>query len=133
MLPILTGVAVLLIKLNPQSLVIGFWIMVFSKAVNYALNQPTLKQLYIPTSKDTKYKAQAWIEMFGGRLSKGTGSFINTWRAPLVTQNGLVDGVARFLMFSSMISFGLVGLWLFVAIYVAKTYDKAIKEKRIVC
>lgn len=133
MLPTLTAVAVLLIKLNPQSLLIGFWIMVFSKAVNYALNQPTLKQLYIPTSKDTKYKAQAWIEMFGGRLSKGTGSFINTWRAPLVTQSGLVDGVARFLMFSSMISFGLVGLWLFVAIYVAKTYDKAIKEKRIVC
>jgi AAA family ATP:ADP antiporter len=103
MLPVLTALAVLLIKLNPQSLVIGFWIMVFSKAVNYALNQPTLKQLYIPTSKDTKYKAQAWIEMFGGRLSKGSGAFINTWRAPLVTQHGLVDGVARFLVFSSLI------------------------------
>jgi AAA family ATP:ADP antiporter len=133
MLPTLIALAVLLIKFNPQSLVIGFWIMVFSKAVNYALNQPTLKQLYIPTSKDTKYKAQAWIEMFGGRLSKGTGSFINTWRAPLVTQNGLVDGVARFLTFSSIISFGCIGVWLFVAIYVAKTYDAAIKEKRIVC
>jgi AAA family ATP:ADP antiporter len=133
MLPVLTGLAVLLIKMNPHSLVIGFWIMVFSKAVNYALNQPTLKQLYIPTSKDTKYKAQAWIEMFGGRMSKGTGSFINTWRAPLEAQYGLLDGVTRFLMFSSIISFGLVGLWFFVAIYVAKTYDKAIQEKRLVC
>ncbi|HLC07385.1 MAG TPA: Npt1/Npt2 family nucleotide transporter [Candidatus Babeliales bacterium] len=133
MLPILTTAAVLLIKFNPQSLVIGFWIMVFSKAVNYALNQPTLKQLYIPTSKDTKYKAQAWIEMFGGRLSKGSGSYINTFRAPLVAHHGPIDGVARFLMFSSLISFGLVGVWLLVAIYVAATYDKAIKEKRIVC
>jgi AAA family ATP:ADP antiporter len=133
MLPVLIAVAVLLIKLNPQSIVIGFWIMVFSKAVNYALNQPTIKQLYIPTSKDTKYKAQAWIEMFGGRFAKGSGSFINTWRAPFVTQSGLVEGVGRFLMFSSMISFGLIGLWLFIALYVAKTYDKAIKEKRIVC
>ena len=133
MLPILTTVAVLLIKLNPQSLLIGFWIMVFSKAVNYALNQPTLKQLYIPTSKDTKYKAQAWIEMFGGRLSKASGSYINTFRAPLVAHHGAIDGVARFLMFSSLISFGLVGVWLLVAIYVAKTYDKAITEKRIVC
>jgi ATP:ADP antiporter, AAA family len=133
MLPVLTGVAVLLIKFNPQSLIIGFWIMVFSKAVNYALNQPTLKQLYIPTTKDTKYKAQAWIEMFGGRLSKGSGSLINTWRAPLVAHHGAIDGVARFLMFSSMISFGLVGVWLLVAVYVAKTYDKAIKEKRTVC
>ena len=132
-LPVLTAGAVVLIKFNPMSLVIGFWIMVFSKAVNYALNQPTLKQLYIPTSKDTKYKAQAWIEMFGGRFSKGSGSFINTWRKPLVAHHGAIDGVARFLTFSSMISFGLIGLWFFVAIYVAKTYDKAIKEKRIVC
>lgn len=133
MLPILTAAAVLLIKFNPQSLIIGFWIMVFSKAVNYALNQPTLKQLYIPTSKDTKYKAQAWIEMFGGRFSKASGSFINSFRKPLVAHLGGIDGVARFLMFSSLISFGLVGLWLFVAIYVAATYDKAIREKRIVC
>jgi len=133
MLPTLVTLAVLLIKFNPQSLVIGFWIMVFSKAVNYALNQPTMKQLYIPTSKDSKYKAQAWIEMFGSRLAKGTGSFINTWRTPLVSQYGLIDGVAKFLTFSSIISFGSIGVWLFVAIYVAKTYDAAIKEKRIVC
>jgi AAA family ATP:ADP antiporter len=130
---VLTAVAVLLIKFNPQSLVIGFWIMVFSKAVNYALNQPTLKQLYIPTSKDTKYKAQAWIEMFGGRFSKASGSFINGFRKPLVASLGNIDGVTRFLMFSSVISFGLIGVWLLVAVYVAKTYDKAIKEKRIVC
>jgi ATP:ADP antiporter, AAA family len=133
MLPFLTAAAVVLIKLNPQSLLIGFWIMVFSKAVNYALNQPTLKQLYIPTSKDTKYKAQAWIEMFGGRFSKFGGSVINGFRKPLVAHLGSIDGVSRFLMFSSMISFGLVGVWLLVAIYVAGVYDKAIKEKRIVC
>lgn len=133
MLPVLTISAVLLIYFNPQSLLIGFWIMVFSKAVNYALNQPTLKQLYIPTSKDTRYKAQAWIEMFGGRFSKGSGAYINTFRAPLVAHHGAIDGVARFLFVSSAISFGLVGAWLLVAIYVAAVYDKAIKEKRIVC
>jgi ATP:ADP antiporter, AAA family len=133
MLPVLTAGAVLLLKLNPQSLMIAFCIIVLAKAVNYALNQPTLKQLYIPTSKDTKYKAQAWIEMFGGRFSKGSGSYINMSRAPMVASYGNIDGVARFLMFSSLISFGLVGLWLFVAIYVAKTYDKAIKDKKIVC
>jgi len=133
MLPVLTASAVLLIKFNPQSLLIGFWIMVFSKAVNYALNQPTLKQLYIPTSKDTKYKAQAWIEMFGGRFSKFGGSVINGFRKPLVAHLGAIDGVARFLVYSSLISFGLVGVWLLVAIYVAGIYDKAIKEKRIVC
>ena len=83
MLPVLTHCAVLLIKLNPQSLIDWFLDYGVSKAVNYALNQPTLKQLYIPTSKDTKYKAQAWIEMFGGRFSKGSGSYINTCPRPI--------------------------------------------------
>lgn len=133
MLPLLTAFAVLMIKFNAQSLMVAFWIVVLAKAVNYALNQPTLKQLYIPTSKDTKYKAQAWIEMFGGRFSKGSGSYINTFQRPLVATYGAIDGVARFLMFSSLVSFGLVGVWLVVAIYVAKTYDNAIKEKKIVC
>ena len=133
MLPVLTASAVALIFFKQQSLFVAFCIVVLAKAVNYALNQPTLKQLYIPTSKDTKYKAQAWIEMFGGRFSKGSGSYINMSRAPMVAQHGNIDGVARFLMFSSIISFGMVGLWLFVAIYVAKTYDKAIKDKKIVC
>lgn len=132
-LPLLVALATLLIKFNPHSLVIAFWIMVLSKAVNYALNQPTLKQLYIPTSKDTKYKAQAWIEMFGSRGSKGTGSLINTYRAPFVAQYGALDGIARFLTFSAFISFGILGMWFFIALYVSRTYDKAIKEKRIVC
>ena len=59
------------IKLNPDWLGAALVIMVLSKAVNYALNKPVLKQLYIPTTKETKYKAQAWIEMFGSSGSKG--------------------------------------------------------------
>ncbi|MCK5632280.1 hypothetical protein KAH94_00865, partial [bacterium] len=62
LLPVLIAAAVLTLRLSP-TLSAAFWIMVFSKAINYALNQPTIKQLYIPTTKDTKYKAQAWIEM----------------------------------------------------------------------
>ncbi len=133
LLPILVTTAVVVIKLNPTGLTIAFWVMVFAKAVNYALNQPTLKQLYIPTSKDTKYKAQAWIEMFGSRGSKGAGSVINTFRAGFKAKFGMIDGIARFLTLSTLLSLGFIGVWLFVALFVAKTYDKAVKEKRVVC
>ena len=51
--------------------------MVGSKAVNYALNGPALKQLYIPTTPDVRFKAQAWIETFGSRSSKQDGSVFN--------------------------------------------------------
>ena len=125
LLPILVGVAILTIKFNPNSLTIALWLMVFSKAVNYALNGPTLKQLYIPTTPESKYKAQAWIETFGSRASKGGASVINAFRSQL--------GVSLFLTMSAVISFGFIGIWVMIALYVAKSYNVAIKEKKVVC
>ena len=125
LLPLLVAVAMVMMKLNPGSLAIAFWVMVFAKAVNYALNQPTLKQLYIPTSKDAKYKSQSWIEMFGGRSAKGIGSGVNFLNRFMTLE--------LFLTSVTLISFGLVTGWIFIALYVSKLYSKAIKEKTVVC
>ena len=122
-MPLLVLVAVLALRFFP-SLQVAFWIMVFAKAVNYALNQPSLKQAYIPTTKESKYKAQSWIEMFGGRSSKATGSAIN-----------LINGVSpsAYVFLSLLIPLGLIGVWIFVAIFVARTYTTAVKENKVVC
>ena len=133
LLPILVTGAVLMVKFNPAALTVAFWIMVFSKAVNYALNQPTLKQLYIPTTKDTRYKAQAWIEMFGSRGSKAGGSAMNTLRGKFVGMYGNIGGINAFLTLSTIISGGMIVVWLFAALFVSKTYNKAIEEDRVVC
>lgn len=132
LLPILVTIAVITLRLSP-TLTAAFWIMVFSKAVNYALNQPTIKQLYIPTTRDTKYKAQAWAETFGSRGAKAMGSVINLFRGFLKTKMGAAAGVSLFITLSTGVSFGLIGLWFVAAIYAAKTYNKAIKEDRVVC
>ncbi len=124
--PILTAGLVLTVWYNPSNVYILSWVMVIAKAVNYALNGPTIKQLYIPTSKEAKYKAQSWIEMFGSRSSKGIGSYVNTFRAKLGT-------VGAFVNFTSVISLALIGGWLLVVVYAATMYNKAIKEKRVVC
>ena len=76
-MPFVIGVMVLAFDMAP-TLSVLFWIMVGGKAINYALNSPCLKQLYIPTSLDAKYKSQAWIEMFGARGAKAGGSGLNT-------------------------------------------------------
>ena len=133
LLPVLVVVAVLALKFNPGVISILFWIMVFAKAVNYALNQPTLKQLYIPTTKDTKYKAQAWIEMFGSRGAKAIGSYINTFKKTFIGSYGAAAGAAGFLMLTTITSLGLVAVWFFVALFVSRTYNKAVEEKRVVC
>ena len=123
LMPIIVLIAVFTLKGLPF-LMVAFWIMVFAKAVNYALNQPSLKQAYIPTTKESKYKAQSWIEMFGGRSSKAAGSAVN-----------LVNGVspAAYALLSFVIPLGLIGVWVFIAIFVGKTYTSAVKENKVVC
>lgn len=133
LLPLLIATAVGTLWLYPTAINIAFWIMVFSKAINYALNQPTLKQLYIPTTKDAKYKAQAWIEMFGSRGSKAAGSMVNDFKGTLEVSMGEVAGAATFITMTTMASGGMIVVWLFVAIYVAKKYTNAVNNKQVVC
>jgi AAA family ATP:ADP antiporter len=110
-----------------------FYIMVAAKALNYALNGPALKQLYVPTTKDVKYKATAWIETFGSRTSKGTGSGVNLLKGPFQEKFGVEAGLTYLFAFSTYLSFGLLAAWLFVAMYLGKTYEKAAKNKTVVC
>jgi AAA family ATP:ADP antiporter len=132
LLPILIAVAVLTFKSYPIVSVL-FWIMVFSKAVNYALNQPSMKQLYIPTSKDAKYKSQAFIEMYGSRGSKAMGSTVNLWRKTFMQKYGAIAGLEQFITMCTFASLGIIGIWLPVTFYLGRTFKKAVDEKRVVC
>ena len=135
LLPLLIGSGMLLLRANPLSLTVIFWIMVFSKAINYALNSPTIKQLYIPTTKDTKYKATAWIEMFGSRGAKALGSGINTVKKTMLTKFGgdLTLATPAFLSVAGGLSGVMILVWLFVAVFVAKKYQKAVDNNEVVC
>lgn len=124
LLPLLVGVCVLVMGFYPF-LQVAFVTMGVQKAFNYSLNQPVKEQLYIPTTKDTKYKAKAWIDMFGSRLSKGGASVINSMRGIL--------GAEGFLLFSMLVSFGLIGIWVMAALFVGKVHAQALREDRVVC
>jgi len=130
-LPLLIAVVVLSFKAYP---IIGvlFWIMVLSKAVNYALNQPSMKQLYIPTTREAKYKSQAFIEMYGSRGSKALGSSVNLMRKPLMDKMGSVAGLSYFIALCTYVSLGIVGFWFFIALYLGRTYRTAIEKKQVV-
>lgn len=132
LLPIIIIAAVFTFKGYPH-LGMLFWIMVLSKAVNYALNQPSMKQLYIPTSKEAKYKSQAFIEMYGSRGSKALGSSVNLWRKPLIEKYGSLAGVSMFITYCTYVSCGIVAVWFFVALYLGRTFKKAVDERREIC
>ena len=105
----------------------GLFVVVASfKAINYAFNAPTYKQLYIPTTKDVKYKSQAWTDTFGSRIAKAGGGMMN-----LVQQ---FFAVAWQLPALLMLSTGIVGvIWLPAIWYAAKKYNEAIKKNEVVC
>lgn len=123
-LPVIIAGLVGVLWLSP-TLPVVFWIMVLSKGINYALYQPTKEQLYIPTTKDTKYKAKAWTEMFGSRSSKAGGSVVNLL-------NKFMEP-SMFIMISSILSLGLVGVWIACALYLGRTHKKAVSENKVVC
>ncbi|MFA5144330.1 MAG: Npt1/Npt2 family nucleotide transporter [Candidatus Omnitrophota bacterium] len=125
-MPIIIGIMVVGFKLSP-SVHILFWIMVAGKALNYALNSPSLKQLYIPTSQAAKYKAQAWIEMFGSRSAKACGSGVNALLKVFQTRAGsAVAGFAMYVTFASSLSGVLLVFWFFAAFFLSREYDRRV-------
>lgn len=119
--------------LSMDTLSFLFALMVGSKAINYALNGPALKQLYIPTTPDVKFKAQAWIETFGSRLSKQSGSVFNMSLEPLQKALGEIAGRSRYIFMSGALCFPLLAFWFIVAIFLGRSFKKAIKEQKVIC
>jgi len=134
MLPIAIGVVSLLMYsphhfgslfgFESPSLTLALSVMVFAKALNYALNQPSKEQLYIPTTYEAKYKTKAFLEMFGSRGSKGLGSLFN---------GAATYFPAYFALASTCIALGISGVWLLVALYLGNRHREAVENDEVVC
>lgn len=107
---------------QPHLLWIFFAAMVTIKGLNYTLNNPTKEVLYLPTSKDVKYKARGWIDAFGARLCKGSGSIVT---------NALSNSMPMLMIFGSIASMGILGFWMVVAYFISNSFDKLQEEKKI--
>ena len=102
---------------------IFFGVMVLIKGAAYALNKPTAEVLYIPTSKDVKFKTKGWIDAFGARLLKGAGAGVNT---------SLASSLQILLTVGTVLSLGVVGAWVFIAYFVSTSFNNLQKENKII-
>ena len=119
--PICTAIIVLVSWQLPVLSVV-FVSMMCIKALSYALNNPCKEIMYIPTSKDVKFKAKSVIDMFGGRSAKATGSGIKA----------LVTNTVNPIMFGSLISLGVIGIWIMAALYVGRTNKSLTDNNKII-
>jgi len=131
-MPILVAIGIVILKINPILSVVTL-VMVFIKATSYALNVPSMKQLYIPTTKAVRYKAQGWIDMFGLRSAKSLGGIFNLSRVLLKYQYGALAGIQVFLTIGVIFSLSMISCWILIVLFVAKIYDRAIKKGEVVC
>ena len=100
-----------------------FLTMMVSRALSYAVNNPTKDMMYIPTSKDAKFKTKGWIDMFGSRSAKMAGARVSN-----VFKHSLTD----LMRYGTLFSLGLIGCWLFAAIYVGKRNEELVKNGEII-
>ncbi len=119
--PIAVGAVICYVWFNPTLWVL-FGAMVAIKGLSYALNNPCKEIMYIPTSKDVKFKAKSWIDGFGGRTSKAAGSSINA----------VFTNMASLMFYGSLISLGIVGVWILVAMYVSTKNSQLVETGQIV-
>lgn len=128
--PVIMGLITTGIIALPASLLAsnGVWIFFFAtmagKALSYALNNPCKEILFIPTSKDVKFKAKSWIDSFGGRFAKGPAAS---------GVNAVCAALSNPILIGSVFSLGIIGIWLVAAVFVGRknaqlTHDNAIVE-----
>lgn len=108
---------------------VAFWVMVIAKGINYALGQPSKEQLFIPTTKDAKYKSKAWIDMFGSRGSKATASALKGASNAF----GKMFGAAASSVFLSGTAIVLCIGWFFTTLYLGKKHKQAVDNNEVVC
>jgi AAA family ATP:ADP antiporter len=121
--PVLCLVMLIITYLFPTASVF-FAVLVALRALNYSFNHPTREVLYIPTTKDIKFKAKTWTDAFGSRIAKSFGSVFN------VSLKGATPAFA--LLSSLTLSFGLTFLWLILVYFLGKTLQNAIDTKQVI-
>jgi len=100
-----------------------FAAMVIIKGFGYAVNNPTKEMMYIPTSKDAKFKSKGWIDTFGSRFSKAGGAQVT---------NAFKHSMPELMVFGSLFGFGLIGIWILAAVFVGFKNKQLIDKGEIV-
>jgi AAA family ATP:ADP antiporter len=122
MYPVLSGVVVASTLIYPTLWPVFFAVLMI-KGLSYTLNNPVKELMYIPTSKDVKFKAKSWIEAFGGRTAKAGGSIIN---------NFFAGDLTALMTYGTFASLGVIGVWACIAFLIGTTYNTLIKENKII-
>lgn len=107
---------------SPSALIAAF---VGLRSIYYAFNQPVTEALYIPTVKTMKFKTKSWIDTFGRKMARATGSGFNIFAA--TAAGGALTGPLYVGFFGSIIV-----LWVFVSYFLGNKFHHAVKRGEVI-
>jgi AAA family ATP:ADP antiporter len=122
------GVALLVLPLAALSgsmaflvaptLLIGSMLNTADNAFSYSINQSAKEALYVPTTRDEKYKAKAFIDMFVQRFAKALAVGVSL----LLTTRFKDFGAVRLL---SLFTAVMIAIWVWAAVYAGRHFREA--------
>lgn len=123
LLPVLTGTLLLYyLSVKTASAVLAAFVAM--RALNYAFATPLRESLYIPTTRDMRFKSKSWIDAFGSKFAKTTGSFYNVFIGIL---SPAMVGTAHATFFAL-----IIGVWVVAAHLLGRRFEKAVKNNEVI-
>ncbi len=98
-------------------LLVGSSLNTVDNGFSYSINQSSKETLYVPTSKDEKYKAKAFIDMFVQRFAKAIAVGVSL----IVTSLFVEFDSIRYL---SLLTIALVVVWLGAVRYAGRRFEQ---------
>lgn len=107
------------------SLWTGSFLNTADNAFSYSINQSSKEALYVPTTKEEKYKAKAFIDMFVQRFAKSVAVGLSLILTSFFTEFSTI----RWL--SLLVAIILV-VWIFAARYAGRKFDEMTRTPKSV-
>jgi AAA family ATP:ADP antiporter len=123
LIPLLSGLVIFyfMITATPYALVVAF---VALRAINYAFSWPVRESLYIPTVKEIKFKSKSWVDAFGSKFAKTSGSAFN-----MLTRH---VGQTMLLPVHSFFFAFVIGVWFVAAYILGKRFEWAVEHNEVI-
>ena len=101
---------------------LAFYVLL--RSIHYGFSYPVRESLYIPTVKEIKFKSKSWIDAFGTKFAKSTGSAFNYFTRHFDASLFLT---AQSVFFGVMLAF-----WLVAAYLLGKRFEKAVSRGEVI-
>mmetsp|Transcript_2560 Transcript_2560/g.6145 ORF Transcript_2560/g.6145 Transcript_2560/m.6145 type:complete len:563 (-) Transcript_2560:1108-2796(-) len=97
---------------------------ILSKAIKYALFDPTKEMAYIPLDQESKVKGKAAIDVLAARIGKSGGALVQ--QAIVIIFGNIINGASSV----AVVFFATIVVWIYGVMGLATMFEEKLKENK---